>query len=74
MKALVHTQPNEVTYRDEPDPRPAPGEVLIRVDAVGICGSDMHAYHGKDPRRNPPLIRDLHDGTAAAAKILLRPR
>jgi threonine dehydrogenase-like Zn-dependent dehydrogenase len=44
MKALVHTQPNEVTYRDEPDPRPAPGEVLIRVDAVGICGSDMHAY------------------------------
>ena len=56
MKALVYTQPNEVTYRDEPDPRPAPGEVLIRVDAVGICGSDMHAYHGKDPRRNPPLI------------------
>jgi 2-desacetyl-2-hydroxyethyl bacteriochlorophyllide A dehydrogenase len=56
MKALVYTQPNEVTYRDEPDPRPAPGEVLIRVDAVGICGSDMHAYHGRDPRRNPPLI------------------
>jgi threonine dehydrogenase-like Zn-dependent dehydrogenase len=43
MKALVYTQPDEVTYRDEPDPRPAPGEVLIRVDAVGICGSDMHA-------------------------------
>jgi alcohol dehydrogenase len=56
MKALVYTQPNEVTYRDEPDPRAAAGEVLIRVDAVGICGSDMHAYHGKDPRRNPPLI------------------
>ena len=56
MKALVYTHPNEVTYRDEPEPRPAAGEVLIRVDAVGICGSDMHAYHGKDPRRNPPLI------------------
>ena len=56
MKALVYTNPNEVTWRDEPDPRPAEGEVLIRVDAVGICGSDMHAYHGHDPRRNPPLI------------------
>lgn len=69
MKALVYTQPNEVTYRDEPDPRPAPGEVLIRVDAVGICGSDMHAYHGKDPRRNPPLIL----GHELAGEILAGP-
>ena len=42
--------------RDEPDATHAPGEVLMRVEAVGICGSDMHAYHGRDPRRNPPLI------------------
>lgn len=56
MKALVYTNPNEVTWRDEPAPLRVEGEVLIRVDAVGICGSDMHAYHGHDPRRNPPLI------------------
>jgi alcohol dehydrogenase len=56
MKALVYTAPNEVTYRDEPEPTCGAGEVLIRVDAVGICGSDMHAYHGHDPRRVPPLI------------------
>jgi 2-desacetyl-2-hydroxyethyl bacteriochlorophyllide A dehydrogenase len=56
MKALVYTHPNEMTYRDEPTPAPATGEVLIRVEAVGICGSDMHAYHGRDPRRMPPLI------------------
>jgi alcohol dehydrogenase len=57
MKALVYTQPNEVTYRDEPEPQFDPrADVLIAVDAVGICGSDMHAYHGHDPRRNPPLI------------------
>ena len=56
MKALVYTAQNEVTYRDEPEPSPAAGEVLIRIDAVGICGSDMHAYHGRDPRRVPPLI------------------
>ncbi|MBK9115288.1 MAG: alcohol dehydrogenase catalytic domain-containing protein [Betaproteobacteria bacterium] len=56
MKALVYAAPCEVVYRDEPDPRPGAGDVLIRVDAVGICGSDMHAYHGRDPRRVPPLV------------------
>ena len=56
MKALVYTSPNEVAYRDEPDPTRAADEVVLGIDAVGICGSDMHAYHGRDPRRNPPLI------------------
>jgi alcohol dehydrogenase len=56
MKALVYTAPDEVTYRDEPEPQFGTGDVLIEVDAVGICGSDMHAYHGHDPRRVPPLI------------------
>ena len=56
MKALVYTQPNEVVYRDEPDPVPGKGQVLVRVAASGICGSDMHAYHGHDSRRVPPLI------------------
>jgi alcohol dehydrogenase len=56
MKALVYTNPNEVTYRDEPEPVRDDGEVVLRIDAVGICGSDMHAYHGRDPRRRPPLI------------------
>ncbi len=56
MKALVYTAPEEVTYRDEPEPEPAPGDAVVRIDSVGICGSDMHAFHGKDPRRVPPLI------------------
>jgi alcohol dehydrogenase len=79
MKALVYTQPNEVTYRDEPEPRPAPGEVLIRVDAVGICGSDMHAYHGRDPRRNPPLILghelagEILEGPGTGRRVTVNP-
>lgn len=56
MKALVYTNPNEVTYRDEPDPVPAEGESVLRIEAVGICGSDMHTFHGHDPRRVPPLV------------------
>lgn len=69
MKALVYTQPNEMTFRDEPQPVPAAGEVLIRVDTVGICGSDMHAYHGRDPRRVPPMIL----GHELAGEILVGP-
>jgi threonine dehydrogenase-like Zn-dependent dehydrogenase len=56
MKALVYTDTLEVQYRDEPDPVPGPDEALVKIEAVGICGSDMHAYHGHDSRRVPPLI------------------
>ncbi len=56
MKALVYTDTNKIVYRDEPAPILEPGDVLLKVEATGICGSDMHAYHGKDPRRVPPLI------------------
>ena len=69
MKALVYTSPNEMIFRDEPQPTPSAGEVLIRVDAVGICGSDMHAYHGRDPRRVPPLIL----GHELAGEVLAGP-
>lgn len=56
MKALVYIGPNELIFRDVPDPVPDDSAVLIRVEAVGICGSDMHAYHGLDERRPAPLI------------------
>jgi len=56
MQSLVYTQPNEVQLQDRPAPVLADGEVVLRIDAAGICGSDMHAYHGHDPRRNPGLV------------------
>ena len=56
MKALVYLGPNQIVYREEPDPAAGGGDLLVRVAAVGICGSDMHAYHGHDSRRPPPLI------------------
>jgi threonine dehydrogenase-like Zn-dependent dehydrogenase len=70
MKALVYTGPNSLVFRDEPDPVPLTDEVLVRVEAVGICGSDMHAYHGFDARRPPPLIL----GHEAAGRIATGPR
>lgn len=56
MKALVYTAPQTLTYQDMPDPVFVEGEVLLRVDAAGICGSDMHAFLGHDDRRPAPLI------------------
>lgn len=79
MKALVYTKPLELTLREEPDPRPATGEALLRVQAAGICGSDMHAYHGHDPRRVPPLVLgheavgEVVEGAARGRRVVLNP-
>jgi L-gulonate 5-dehydrogenase len=56
MKALVYDGVEQLGFRDVPDAVPRFGEHLIRVEAVGICGSDMHAYLGHDARRTEPLI------------------
>ena len=56
MKALVYDGIETLGFRDVPDPIPNDGELLIKVEAVGICGSDMHAYLGHDARRPAPLI------------------
>lgn len=56
MKALVYTQPHELQLLEQPMPALANGEVVLRIEAVGICGSDMHAWHGHDPRRQPGLV------------------
>ena len=53
MKALVYTGVEELVYREEKDPVETNGESILKVHASGICGSDMHAYHGKDERRIP---------------------
>ncbi len=66
MRALVYLGPNIVCYRDEPDPEAGDGEAVVVVEAVGICGSDMHAYHGHDERRPAPLIL----GHEAAGRVL----
>lgn len=55
MKALVYTGVETLTYQDRPMPDRQNDEVLVRVHASGICGSDMHAYLGHDARRPSPL-------------------
>ncbi len=56
MKALVYTGPETLAFQEAADPMPGPSDALIRVESVGICGSDMHAFLGHDERRPAPLI------------------
>ncbi|WP_295312283.1 alcohol dehydrogenase catalytic domain-containing protein [Roseobacter sp.] len=70
MKALVYTGVGELTYSDSPAPEARDGEHLIRIEASGICGSDMHAFLGHDERRPAPLIL----GHEAAGVITGGPR
>jgi len=68
MKALVYTQPGELQMQERPMPELVPGDVVLKIEAVGICGSDMHAWHGHDPRRLPGLAcRAWYWGTSSSA-------
>lgn len=66
MKALLLTAPSRLEYVDFPDPSPADDEVVVRVRACGICGSDIHGWDGSSGRRNPPLIM----GHEAAGEVV----
>lgn len=56
MRALVYTGPKTLGIEEVPMPLAVGDEVLVRVEACGICGSDMHAYRGEDPHRPPKVI------------------
>ena len=56
MKALELIAHGKLEYKDVPIPAYGENEVLIRVKACAICGSDVHGYDGSSGRRIPPLI------------------
>lgn len=56
MKALLLSEYGRLEMAELPMPRPAVDEVLVRVKACGICGSDVHGYDGSSGRRIPPLV------------------
>lgn len=66
MKALVLEAYHQLVYRDVPDPEIGPDDVLVRVRACGICGSDVHGFDGSTGRRIPPMIM----GHEAAGEIV----
>ena len=69
MKALVYRGPWDIGVEEVPTPSPAPDQVLLKVVATGICGSDIHGYTGRTGRRQPGQIM----GHETAARICTLP-
>jgi L-iditol 2-dehydrogenase len=68
MKALVLKSSRHFAVEDIATPRPGPDEVLIRVRACGICGSDVHGMDGSTGRRIPPIVMG-HEASGEVVEV-----
>ena len=68
MKALLLSKYKHLEFADLPEPKLGPGEVLVRVAACGICGSDVHGYDGSSGRRIPPIVMG-HEAAGIVAAL-----
>lgn len=66
MKALVYIDTQKSEIRDVDLPVADNSQSIIELEFCGICGSDMHAWHGHDERRIPPLVLG-HEAVGRAA-------
>lgn len=57
MIQQVMTAPKEITFQTVPVPKPAANQVLLRIRRIGICGSDIHVYHGMHPFTSYPVTQ-----------------
>ena len=57
MTQQVMTQPGEILFRQVPVPKPGPDQVLVRIKRIGVCGSDIHVYHGTHPYTSYPVTQ-----------------
>lgn len=57
MKQQVMSAPGEITFREVPVVPAGPGQVTVKIKRIGICGSDIHVYHGKHPFTSYPITQ-----------------
>lgn len=57
MKQAVMNAPGQIDFRDIERPQPLPDEVLIKIERIGVCGSDIHVYHGVHPYTSYPVVQ-----------------
>lgn len=86
MLQEVMTEPKKIEFREVPVPTPGRGEVLIKIMEIGICGSDIHVYHGTHPFTSYPvtqghevsgLIEQLGEGVTGLSlgqKVTIQPQ
>ena len=62
------TSPGTIEHREIPEPQAGPGEVLLRIHRIGVCGSDVHVNHGAHPFTGYPVIQG-HEFSAVVEAV-----
>lgn len=57
MLYAIMTKPGDIEFREAEKPVPGDNDVLIKMIRIGVCGSDIHVYHGKHPYTSYPVIQ-----------------
>ncbi len=68
MLQQVMTNPGEIIFQEVPTPKPGDGQVLVKIKDIGICGSDIHVYHGKHPFTSYPVTQG-HEVSGEIAEL-----
>lgn len=69
MRQAIMVSPGVIDFREVPEPRQLAGnEVLLRIKKIGICGSDIHVYHGKHPATPYPVVQG-HEYSAVVEAV-----
>ena len=68
MKQAVMTAPGEITIHDIEAPKPGRDEVLLHIQRIGVCGSDVHVFHGLHPYTSYPVVQG-HEFSATLAAV-----
>jgi L-iditol 2-dehydrogenase len=68
MKQAIMTAPGKIQLQNIAAPTPGPGEVLLRIQRIGVCGSDVHVYHGKHPYTKYPVVQG-HEYSATVEAV-----
>ena len=68
MKQVELYAPENIRFIESPRPTPGPDELLVAVACVGICGSDLHAYHGRHPFIQLPIVPG-HEFAGTVVKV-----
>ena len=69
MRQAIMTQPGEIQFKDVSQPNDlAPNEVLLKIQRIGVCGSDIHVFHGEHPATPYPVVQG-HEYSATIEAI-----
>jgi len=68
MKQATIIAPGQIDVHETTVPVPGPGQVLLQIQRIGVCGSDIHVYHGKHPLTSYPVVQG-HEFSAVLAEL-----